>query len=359
MSREHRGEGNIFRRGSTWWLRYSVRGRSIRESAHTADEKKARKLLIKRLGQVASGLPFIGPAQERVTFDDLERVVLDDYRANDRRSIKLVSIAFRRLRPTFGDFRAIDITSDRIGAWVTEQLDRGLSHSSINYTLAMLRRAFRLMQRAARITSAPYIALLEADPARQGFVEPADFARLHAALPAYLQDPIAFLYLSGWRVGEMRSLEWRDVNLAQRSIRLRSENSKNGQPRLLKLGGELLAIVERAHAARRLDCGRLFHHDGTAIGDFRKSWQTACTAAALPLRIHDLRRSAVRDMVRAGVPERVAMAVSGHKTRTVFERYNIVSEGDLEVAVDRLDAYVLAHQRDAGKVVAIEQRKAS
>jgi integrase len=138
----------------------------------------------------------------------------------------------------------------------------------------------------------------------------------------------------------MRSLEWCDVDLRTRTIRLRPENSKNKRGRVLKLGGgELLAIFQRAHERRRLDCLRVFQNDGQSIGDFRKAWKRACRTACLgKVLVHDLRRSGVRNSVRAGVGERVAMGVSGHKSRTVFDRYDIVAEADLEAAADRIDA---------------------
>ncbi len=74
------------------------------------------------------------------------------------------------------------------------------------------------------------------------------------------------------------------------------------------------------------------------IGSFRKTWIAACKAAGCPGRIpHDFRRTAVRNLVRTGIPERVAMQLTGHKTRSVFERYNIVSSGDLRDAARKLD----------------------
>jgi integrase len=139
----------------------------------------------------------------------------------------------------------------------------------------------------------------------------------------------------------MRSLEWRDVDLGGKIIRLRPEHSKNKEARPLPLTDELLELIERAKDNRRLDCSFVFYNKGKGVGDFRKAWHKARKETKLgEVLVHDLRRTAVRNLVRAGVPERVAMSLSGHKTRSVFDRYNIVSEADLAQATERLQAHL-------------------
>ncbi len=138
----------------------------------------------------------------------------------------------------------------------------------------------------------------------------------------------------------MRTLEWRDVDLAGHEVRLRPEESNNKDVRVLPLRGKLLEAFERAREKGRADCPHVFHDEGEPIGDFRKAWNTACKKAGLSgIIVHDLRRTAVRHMVRAGIPERVAMELSGHKTRRIFDRYNIVSNEDLAYATERLQSH--------------------
>ena len=210
---------------------------------------------------------------------------------------------------------------------------------------------FSLAVQAGKLSSKPYIPTLEENNARQGFLDHGSFLALKESLSEHLKDPVTFLYYSGWRVSEMRALEWRDVDLAGKVIRLRPEISKNKDGRLLPIKGELLEIIERAKQKRLLTCPNVFHDAGQPIGSFRKAWKTACKAAGVAqFIVHDLRRSAVRNMVRAGIPERVAMSLSGHKTRAVFDRYNIVSEADLAKAAERLQQHLEEQPREPSVV---------
>jgi integrase len=120
---------------------------------------------------------------------------------------------------------------------------------------------------------------------------------------------------------------------------------------VLPLSGTLKDLVERRWQARDYQTRAnvtaispyVFHQDGTPVGDFRKAWATACAAAQVPGKLfHDLRRTAVRNMIRAGVPQTVAMAVSGHKTAAMFNRYNITSTEDRRDALTRTEAHLAA-----------------
>ena len=352
-----RGMGRVFKRGPVYWIAYYHRGREYRESSESENESAAKKLLKKRIGEVAQG-QLHGANQDRLTFDDLAEALLADYQINGRRSLRSARLSISHLRKFFGFYRAIDITTDRIKAYAADRQKARAANASINRELAALKRMFSLAVQDGRLSNSPYIPSLEEDNARQGFLDHAAFVALIANLPDYLRDPVTFLYLSGWRLGEMRTLEWRDIDLAGKVVHLRPEISKNKDGRLLPLSGQVFEIMERAHARRRLDCPFVFHRSGEPIGDFRKAWSNACKAAGLsPVLVHDLRRTAVRNMVRAGIPDRVAMTLSGHKTRSIFDRYNIVSEADLVQASQRLQAH-LQEQMAPPKVVPVAAPRA-
>jgi integrase len=335
-----RGLGRIFKRGSVYWIAYYHRGKEYRESSESESESQARKLLKKRLGEMGSG-KLIGPVEERVTFEEMTEDLLRDYQVNKRKAVKIIEYPIKHLRKSFALDKALDLTTDRINAHIARRQQEGAKNATINRELAALKRMFSLAVQAGKLSSKPYIPTLEENNARQGFLDYGSFLVLREHLPENRKDPVTFLYHSGWRVSEMKALEWRDVDLSGKVVRLRPEISKNKDGRLLPLQGELLEIIERAKQARQLSCPHVFHGNGQPIGDFRKVWKRACKQAGLgKIIVHDLRRSAVRNMVRAGIPERVAMSLSGHKTRSVFDRYNIVSEADLARATERLQAHL-------------------
>ena len=366
-----RGDGRIYRRGTIWWVEYWHRGEQVRESSKGfvvrkgakpsdgTDRRVAEKLLQER--RRTAGTPhFIGPDAERIDFKALADLYLTDYRVNGRRSLGEAERAVRHLRGTFGLDRAVDISAARISAYSAARLAEGHKPATINRELAALRRMFNLAVRAEMLPHRPHIALLdESGNVREGFLEPADFEAVCNAknkngkpiLPAHLEDALRFAYLTAWRRGAVRALEWRDVDLRGRTLQLRAANAKNKRGKVIPLRADLLALLERRAAERRPDCPHVFHRDGNPLVDFRKAWRAACKAAGFSGIVpHDLRRSAARNAVRSGVPEQVAMELGGWRTRSVFARYNVTSESDLAEAVERISGYVAQRAAERPKV---------
>jgi integrase len=361
--RRARGKGSLFKHGRVWWISVSSLGKRTRENTKHTDRRKAQEYLDAKLALLqqakVTGQAVLTSELRRVTVREQVEALLLDYKLRKVRSLAQVRAhlgfppnrkpnqAPSKILKAFGAWRVVDLSNKAVDQYVEGRLATGAQSATVNRETQLLGQAVQpFFTRLA--LPAPTIRRLPEDNVRQGFFERGDFEKVVDALPDDLRDFCRFGYLSGWRRGELASLRWADVDREGGVLRLRPEASKNGRGRTLVLVRELAAIIERRWTARAvLGAGStmvspfVFHRNGRRIVDFRKAWASACEAAGVPGRLfHDLRRTAVRNMVRAGVAERVAMEVSGHRTRSVFDRYNIVSEADLRAAVERTSDYV-------------------
>lgn len=322
-----------------WWIAFYHGGKEIRDPSNSHYEAEAKKLLKKKVTALASGR-FI-PREDKLAFEDLAKGLENDYMLNAKRTLSHLSYRVRHLRDFFGLDRATDITADRTRAYQRKRLEEGASPATINREIAALRRMFSLAFNAGKVSRVPKFELLAEDNVRQGFVDHREFSILLSKLNGVVKDLVEFIYLSGWRKGEVLKLQLSDVDEWGRVIRLNSKNSKNKEGRVLPLTGRLWEIIEKRLKDRRPGCPWLFHRNGKAVRDFRDMWERSCKECNLEgLLVHDLRRSAARNLSRAGVPESVAMEITGHKTRSMYRRYRIVDERDLREATESLQAYL-------------------
>ena len=344
--------GSIYKLGNTYWIQYYRNGKPLRESTKSKKEADAKRLLKKREGEISEG-KLTGIYFDRVRFDELAEEFLTDYRINGKKSIKKAKQITRRLKKHFGGCRVPQITTPKINAYIKNRMDEGGANATINRELAALKRMLNMgaRQTPPKVDRVPFIPMLEEKNIREGFFEHGDFIALRNALPFYLQGFATFAYKTGWRVSEIADLTWNRVDLDNGVVRLEKGETKNKEARTVYLDDELRQVFidqweARRNGKRLLPCVFPNGSGNDKIKDFRCAWRNACQGARIGKRLfHDFRRTAVSNMVMAGIPEGVAMKVSGHKTRSVFERYNIVNDADLKLAAQRQEHY-LQTQKD-------------
>jgi integrase len=346
VKKRKRGEGRIFQyknpdgslKSPYWYVKYYAGGKPHVENTKSTREKDAVKLLRTRLGQADSGIA-VNPKVGKVTMKEGLDAVVADLKVNHPKSVEHTERRIKlHLTPYFGEHRRMAANSMAdVTAYVAARLEAGAEHATINRELAILRRAYRLAIDGNLLVGMPRIKMLRENNVRRGFFEREEFEKVRENLPEALRPLVTLAYYTGWRKAELLSLEWRQVDLAAGTVTL--DTSKNGEGRTFVFDGltEVQTILQKQ---RKLPVVTpfVFHRNGKQISSIGKAWTTACKAAKVPGRLlHDFRRTAVRNMVRRGIPERVAMAISGHKTRSIFDRYNIVSGHDLREAAAKLN----------------------
>ena len=343
-----RGTGSVFQRdgSANFWIQYHRNGKPYRESAHTVKEKVAEKFLQQRLAEVCTG-NFIGPRIERITVTELADDLLLAYKTGTIKGQKSQEWAKRRwklhLEPFLGEFRAVQVGTDLLNRYVQQRQQEGAENATINRELAFLKRAFRLALTAspAKVRHVPAFPHLSENNARQGFLADADYEKLVAECAQtglWLRAMLAVGCSFGWRKGEVLGLRVKQVDLAAGTIRLEQGTTKNNEGRTVKMTGDVYTLISACVIGKQAEEHVFSRDDGKPVLDFRKAWDNACERAGVPsLMFHDLRRTGARNLRRLGVSEGVIQKIGGWKTRSVFDRYNIIDTADLEDAARRLD----------------------
>lgn len=347
-----RGEGGLFKRNGSknWYVSYyDLNGKQHIESSGTTRKPEAQKILTNRLEAARNGeIPMA--AVRKLRYEDIRKVLVADYLASG----KLIKQdgetfaagrkgIFKALDECFSGMAVLSITTDVLRDFVAKRMDNGVSGPTCNRNLALLRRMFMLAKREGKIQNVPYFPMQKESPARKGFVEQAEFEKLREALPGNLRPLVTFLYLTGCRYGAATEIVWAWVKLDEGMIEVPPGVTKNGEALTLPLSAELAGMLRK-----------MFRTDSKPVFDatnFRKEWNKACVKVGLGKQTgkkwyqysglipHDLRRSAVRNSVRAGVEQSTAMSISGHKTISVFQRYNIVDVKDKQAAMEKIERY--------------------
>ncbi|MGC2705686.1 MAG: tyrosine-type recombinase/integrase [Candidatus Acidiferrales bacterium] len=347
-------------KGSKFWhIYYYCNGRQIRETSKSESKMAAERLLHRRFAEMGVRAQP-GQASEKIKYDEIRQSLLDDYRISGHRS--LITLAdgtetvsgLNHLDDFLRGRLVTKITTDVLRAFIRNRkqpyrYSYPVRNSTINRNLALLRRMMNLAQRDGKIQFIPRFPVLEEKAPRKGFLEREEFKRLKDELPERLRPIVIFLYTIGLPIGEVKGIRWQQIDLDALEIRLESDQQIHNRPRIVPLDGlaELFAELRRERGTREHRFEPVF-----CAKNLRKAWRRACIRLGLGrieslpnereiyrgLLVQDLRRSAIRNMIDAGVAEKVAMEISGYKVREVFDPYNDVSTERLHEAMQRVQA---------------------
>jgi integrase len=357
--------GSLWNRGNTIYGIWYRQGARFCENLQTADEAEARA----RLDQLIAECEASNQVRQEKTTPGLGALlneVIRHYERHDRKSLEHVQRHVAVVRHAFRGKRADEVTRGRIVDYVDARKKEGYANGTINRELAALRLAYSLAKRDGRIKPelCPVIdktVMLPENNRRTGFFEQDEYERVLARLPEELQGPLTMGYWTGMRKEEILGLQWPQIDMFNRLAFL--EKTKNGEDRTLPLNDELYAMFQKQWAGRwerPEECAYVFHRGPLRIGDFRKAWYTACVGAGVGRWVklesgeqvyegkifHDLRRTGVRNLIRSGVPQAVAMLISGHLDARIFRRYNIVDHRDVAEAMRKVSEYEARKRAD-------------
>src|SRR5713101_7510000 len=339
QQRGKRGQGSVYLPSNSrnWWIKFSANGRVIQKSAETESRRETLDFLKAEILKHASGEAV---DNGKVSVEQLYDVLLADYRINQK-SLWWAELNWNKhLKPFFGTMQAKIVGTDTLSRYIEARRAEKAANGSINRELSLLQRAFMLgyeSQPRKVVRPIRFHRLAESKP-RQGFIEHKQYDALAVnCSDLFMRTMLCLSYSFGFRKSELLSLKVSDVNLIAGTLQLR--DSKNGEARKVSLTGDAKNLLAACVAGKSAEDAVFTRGKGTkAVADFRGTWdKITLSAGCSGLLFHDLRRSAVRNMVRGGIPETVCMKISGHRTRNVFDRYNITSERDLADAARKIE----------------------
>ncbi|MBV8833526.1 MAG: tyrosine-type recombinase/integrase [Acidobacteriaceae bacterium] len=339
MEKRTYGTGTVAKgkRKDTWELRYTPKGSGrLSKTIEAPWTKQGRIQAEDALSEWRKELGRQPVPGVKVPMSTLFENHLKDMRRQGRDAYNIYTERNRikkNLLSIFGKREASLIRKADITAYTDARIQAGAKPATINRELAALRRSLKLaLEDGLTVGPIPAIKLLKENNVRKGFIDHQMYRRMLLHLPKHQHMLFCFGYYLGIRIGELLEFRWEWLlpywNEAEPIIKIPGEVTKSGDPHTIPIyHPDMRAMVEMALATRNPECPYLFQYQGRRLRNPRTGWEKARKAAGMPkLLFHDTRRTAVRLMEQAGIPRAEAMQITGHKTESIYKRYDIGSE---------------------------------
>lgn len=338
---------SVYKKNDIWYIDYYHNGKRVRESVGPGRQRDAEAALAKRKVQIKENRMFDANTVCDLIFSRMMNDFLA-YAKIHRKSYRGFCVKSKPLIAAFGEKLIRDITPSDIEGYKKARAEI-VAVSTVNRELAILKAAYNRLIRDGVFNGpnpASKIALFsEQHLARDRVLTSEKYQRLISAMHPTLV-PIAETALhTGMRLGEILNLRWDQVDFKGGFINLAPEDTKSAYARSVPLNNRVTSLLHSL--IRRLDTPFVFHFKGKRRTSIQTAWRAACRRAGIAdFHFHDLRHMAVTRMVNAGIPETAIMAISGHRTRSVFKRYVNLTPADLKRLVQTMDTS-MDTERDA------------
>ncbi|HEX4004713.1 MAG TPA: tyrosine-type recombinase/integrase [Acidobacteriaceae bacterium] len=359
---------SIFKRGGKWWYEFSFQGQRIRESAHTASKTAA--VSIERVRRRRLELSAGGVRQQKpLLFSVAAKQWLADSAHWSESTREIYKAKMGHVTPVFGKLLLSDITPEDVAGYQRQRQKHGASPRQINMECAVLRMVLR-KHRLWHLLAPDFRPMREREEVGKALI-PDEIARLLAAArrsrSQSLYPALVLLLNTGLRSSELRTMQWKQVDLIDGEIVVGRSKTRGGEGRMVPLNQQALAAIRDWRSGFKnplpdhyVFCSERYGLDGEegyksgavvvwnrdsarAMGSWKVAWGACRKAAGIDCRLHDLRHTFVSRLAEGQTSDQTIMALAGHMSRKMMERYSHVRNEAKRLAVERLSVGIIQH----------------
>jgi integrase len=334
----------LYKRGRVWWMSFICKGKHYRKPCETEDRKLAQRICDKVKGEVAEGRWFEKLPGEDKTFREMMEKYLEEHvpKLRSQRSFRGYA---ENLISHLGVYTLTEITPKVVNEYKEKRRRDGLKPASINRELATMKKAFNLAIREwewVKDNPVSMVSMEEENNKRDRWLTPEEEVGLLDVCPAWLKELVTFALNTGMRLGEILSLEWKDVDLFRKTVTV--SKSKNKEPRTIPINETVFEMLKNKAKVKSIKTNLLFYTDAHTrfnITTVDHAFQKALKKAGIEnFRFHDLRHTFATRLIQSGKDLYKVQRLLGHKSPAMTQRYAHHYPESLRDAVEVLDKLV-------------------